>query len=565
MNKKLMLVILLLLAFILNVSIVNAWWSVGGSWGYRKQVTITSSSALTNYQVRIPFASLGVSGLVSGGKMKSDYSDARFLASDDATALDYWVDAELSEFWVEVADVVNGSTLIYFYYGNPSATAGSNGDNTFQLYDNFTGTSLDTNKWQTWQVGTGTKDLQVGSDRLLVTARGTEWTCSGIYTKTAVSYTSLVIEVKNKWNLSTSSDTSKEVRITRDASLPTAQDTGNQYRFDYYKLNTTSHHYRILKDVTGTGSVVTQVDLTNNNPANYEWERYVCYNGNQKGYRSTDGATFNATWTATDTSHPLPNSLFIGYSVSEGRNSVASTAELDWIRVRKYNATEPSIGTVGSEEQGFGTSPTKLKLDSATSSSVVADGTSTSLITMGIYDNGDLVVSSASNSITFTISGQGTLVAPTAKNATSGKATIMFQSGTTTGAAVVSATSSNLAMATAGLTLTAGAPAKLVNTAQPISIVANASSTSVITARVTDANNNPVTTVSSGWSGGLTGANGGKWSYRKPVTIASSSVQSAYQVRVLFTDVGLSALVSAGKVQSDYDDIRFSTSSVPTS
>ena len=101
MNRKLTILVVSVLFVCLNVSIADAWWSGGGgggTWIYRKQVSITSTAALTSFQVRIPFTSLGVAGLKTAGKLKTNCEDARFLASDDTTVLDYWMDSILSNY-----------------------------------------------------------------------------------------------------------------------------------------------------------------------------------------------------------------------------------------------------------------------------------------------------------------------------------------------------------------------------------------------------------------------------------------------------------------------------------
>jgi hypothetical protein len=49
---------------------------------------------------------------------------------------------------VRVPTIPASSTkTIYVYYGNPNATSASNGDATFDFFDDFEGTSLDTSKW----------------------------------------------------------------------------------------------------------------------------------------------------------------------------------------------------------------------------------------------------------------------------------------------------------------------------------------------------------------------------------------------------------------------------------
>jgi len=97
---------------------------------------------LTNYQVRINVA--------YDSDMKTDFSDLRFTDSDGTTLLSYWVQTYTASasaiFWAKVPSILASSTkTIYMYYGNPSAGTTSNGENTFDLFDDFN--ILSASKW----------------------------------------------------------------------------------------------------------------------------------------------------------------------------------------------------------------------------------------------------------------------------------------------------------------------------------------------------------------------------------------------------------------------------------
>jgi hypothetical protein len=92
-------------------------------------------------------------------KTKLDYSDLRF--TDDSTSYtatnwnhsySYWLESD-KKAWVKIPSIT-GSTqkTIYMYYGNSSATAVSNGNNTFEFFDDFSDGNID--DW-TQQSGTG--------------------------------------------------------------------------------------------------------------------------------------------------------------------------------------------------------------------------------------------------------------------------------------------------------------------------------------------------------------------------------------------------------------------------
>ncbi|MFA5086209.1 MAG: DUF2341 domain-containing protein [Candidatus Paceibacterota bacterium] len=99
--------------------------------------TVYSDPTLTDHQVKltVPYDS----------DMQADFDDLRFTSSDGSTSLNYWLesktDSSTATVWVKVPSLSSGSNTIYMYYGNASATSGSNGTNTFRYYSDFSDTS----------------------------------------------------------------------------------------------------------------------------------------------------------------------------------------------------------------------------------------------------------------------------------------------------------------------------------------------------------------------------------------------------------------------------------------
>lgn len=121
-------------------------WLTG--WTYRKSVTISrASGAVTNYQMKLLVGeSSGASGedVDCGGHCLSSFNDLRFTASDGVTLLDYWIESisgttpnQLATVWIEFDSIGTSATTFYMYYGNSSASAASNGANTFIFFDDF--------------------------------------------------------------------------------------------------------------------------------------------------------------------------------------------------------------------------------------------------------------------------------------------------------------------------------------------------------------------------------------------------------------------------------------------
>ena len=109
---------------------LDPWWGI--NWNWKRLINVTSSDSATDYatKIRIPY----------DGNMTADFSDLRFIASDDATALDYWIEDYYNEsyadVWVEV-DTINANSYIYMYYGNAAASTTSSGTDTFLIFEDF--------------------------------------------------------------------------------------------------------------------------------------------------------------------------------------------------------------------------------------------------------------------------------------------------------------------------------------------------------------------------------------------------------------------------------------------
>ncbi len=123
--------------------------SGGGTWKYQRDISIkeNSGTALTDYQVLVE-----LKGADFPNEAQSSGADIRFTDSS-GNELNYWIEGwdyagKNAKIWLKVPSISPGAiTIIRMYYGNPSASSASNGDKTFEFFDDFMGTSLDTNKW----------------------------------------------------------------------------------------------------------------------------------------------------------------------------------------------------------------------------------------------------------------------------------------------------------------------------------------------------------------------------------------------------------------------------------
>ena len=134
----------------------STWWNI--SFLYRKQITIagTTDGAQTNYQMILYiYNSTGTDSgnkVYLGTKVKNDFSDIRFTNSTNSL-LDYWIESinsTTATVWVEFDSIPASpsSANFYIYYNSSSAASASNGNTTFEFFDDFLGSSLGS-QWNT--------------------------------------------------------------------------------------------------------------------------------------------------------------------------------------------------------------------------------------------------------------------------------------------------------------------------------------------------------------------------------------------------------------------------------
>ena len=124
----------------------GGFWLSG--WTYRQSILINGSvGAGTNYQICL--------NVTYNSNMQTDFDDIRFTDNDGKTLLDYWLEIKVNNvwavFWVEVKDNLDSNLIIYMYYGYGSVSSASNGDTTFLFFDDFSGETINSTKWNITQ------------------------------------------------------------------------------------------------------------------------------------------------------------------------------------------------------------------------------------------------------------------------------------------------------------------------------------------------------------------------------------------------------------------------------
>jgi hypothetical protein len=148
-DKKRLLGIFLLAIFLMGGGFFKfltqkseaAWYDE--NFAYRQAVTVTvssNSSAISNLETLI---TVDTSTLITAGKLQSSCQDLRFT-SNTGKLLSYYIDSgcntTTTKIWVMIDSVPANTTTYtaYLYYGNPSATAGSD-NQKFTLFRGLVG------------------------------------------------------------------------------------------------------------------------------------------------------------------------------------------------------------------------------------------------------------------------------------------------------------------------------------------------------------------------------------------------------------------------------------------
>ena len=128
--------------------------SLSTNWVYRRLVNIanTAGTALSTFQVLVALDSS-----FNFAHAQSNGSDLRITASDGFTILPFWIQnwnasASTASIWVQIPSIPTTGTSIYLYYGNAAAASTSNGNTTFDFFDDFSYKSggapaIDPSKW----------------------------------------------------------------------------------------------------------------------------------------------------------------------------------------------------------------------------------------------------------------------------------------------------------------------------------------------------------------------------------------------------------------------------------
>lgn len=318
-------------------------------YSYRKSITLSrASGAVTNYQMKILVGeSSGATGedVDLGGHVQTDFDDLRFTKANGINTLDYWIESisgttpnQLATVWVEFDSIGTTPTTFYMYYGNATASSGSNGASTFTLFDNF--------EW--------------GSDGDSVTTGG--WTIGGstiANISTEQSYTGTRSMKVFGVGTGAQSDAYK--------SLAPA-DGAYSIKYRLYKENATNRATCVFgngtrgigvfanatEDIYYIPSPSADVDTTYNITAD-SWQDFEINNINFTS--GTYDIYFNGTKIKSGAAMYTQNWWANVLVFETWQSASGNDAYFDNIVVRNWRSTEPAWGSWGNEENACGFSP----------------------------------------------------------------------------------------------------------------------------------------------------------------------------------------------------------------
>ncbi|MFH1586876.1 MAG: DUF2341 domain-containing protein [Candidatus Diapherotrites archaeon] len=300
-----------------NLSVLSDYPLADGTYEYKRTITLSPTTPSANYQVKVQLTTgnFDYSNVLSGG------DDLRFTDTGN-NLLDYWIEtwnaSGTSTLWVEVP--TSGTSTINLHYGNSEASADTNGANTFVFFDDFPDSSVNTSNWTI----TNATGWSVTGGEL----KGTNTT--GRLTSITTFSNGVILESKSRY-------------ITIGANghqvLGTWLSTSNGLGFlnhpvnDYYRSN--GGWVAMAATSPAATNLYTKISIKSSTQADISVTNY-----------NTDASYQNVSNISnTISSEPI----VIGQRYDNLYTGQSYETYWDWIRVRKYAATEPTA-SIGSED-----------------------------------------------------------------------------------------------------------------------------------------------------------------------------------------------------------------------
>jgi len=331
-------------------------------WAYQARISIANPSSTEGFQ--------GSISLAWREGMNPDFSDVRFF-SPRGEQLPYWIETYTASTSATVWIALPASdTFIWMLFGNPGAEDASDGDSVFLIFDDFDGASIDTNKWTVEKKGSASAVVQHDGSGNLQLAGKANVISSGNVVSKATFEKGIYIEYREKVDHGHYHDTTFGSDTTlEDLSGGTSDwwhtSLGNGYILFCQDSDTTGTEgnwfHGIRKRGTGSYTNIAYIDTVAPHPSlNTYYVMQVRWDASDNIVWKRDATTLKAVSDSTYAAGTMHLHFHQGeYTSGDGGNRY-----IDWVRVRYYAATEPtlSIGPVPEPNPYLPEGPTWLSL-----------------------------------------------------------------------------------------------------------------------------------------------------------------------------------------------------------
>ena len=312
-----------------TVSAEPGWWN--NSWDNRRTITISPRNP-ENFTIKV---------VIPSDVPKSSYQSIRFLENETSGVLPYWIEKMENNYNTTGADIAwvrrleNYDNTIYMYYGNAAAPKVDNGDNTFLFFDDFGG-NANSGKWSAFAEG-GTVSFD-STVLHIIGAGGNKPRVEGQFSGLAG---------QQDWR---STAKNIEFRVKNAGTLRGGMLlNGSGWNQVEYACIFDSSGFKFWQDGNSSAAIVQ---------ADKYWIGRVDMYGSSgdnlttKFYMGNDNADYRTQLWTSDKPKDWTNANggdYVDKIVLSAWDSGTSSYYFDWIFMRKWAATEPSVN-VGSQE-----------------------------------------------------------------------------------------------------------------------------------------------------------------------------------------------------------------------
>ncbi|MBW7839718.1 MAG: DUF2341 domain-containing protein, partial [Chitinophagaceae bacterium] len=308
---------------LIQVSITQAQ-GPGLDWTSHRLITLSTPTTLQDYQVKVEFTTAVLGSPYTD--INSDGSDIRFYDEDDnkcAYWIEKWDNNGTSIIWVRIPK--SGSNYFNFYYGNPTATGESSGDDTFDWFDDFEGNSLQAN-WSLFVTGSPGSIVTVNNGTVKIqNTNGNRIQISSGFTTASTAFF-----LESKFQTNGIHRNRFYASTDLNSSILDKRPDGIGFDMGYFSPSIFFNGFTGVT-LNNNTDYITQFALTDNNQSNnFIWNTLTYPNYQTYISRSTQ----------------FDNDIrYVNIAVTEQANTAT---EVDWVRVRKRQSTEP-VASVGAK------------------------------------------------------------------------------------------------------------------------------------------------------------------------------------------------------------------------